>query len=57
MLAKRTFWGVFAIVMTGIVFVTPFIFIMLTASKPLAESNLLQFSWPSHFQLLSLIHI
>jgi raffinose/stachyose/melibiose transport system permease protein len=29
----------------------PFAFVFLTASKPLAEANLLQFSWPSQFVL------
>ncbi len=29
----------------------PFVFVFLTASKPLAEANLLQFSWPEQFVL------
>jgi raffinose/stachyose/melibiose transport system permease protein len=36
----------------GIVFVVPFIFIFLTASKTRAEAALFQFSWPSEFQLI-----
>ena len=41
-----------ALVVFGIVFVVPFIFIFLTAAKPRAEAALFQFSWPSKFQLL-----
>src|SRR5262245_54024196 len=41
-----------ALVVIGIVFVIPFIFIFLTAAKPRAEAALFQFSWPSQFQLL-----
>jgi raffinose/stachyose/melibiose transport system permease protein len=35
-----------------IIFVVPFVFIFLTASKPRAEAALFQFSWPSNFQLV-----
>lgn len=52
MRASRISWGLLAILLTGVIFVVPFVFILLTASKPLAESNLLQFSWPSQFQLI-----
>ena len=41
-----------ALVVIGILFVVPFIFILLTASKPGPEAGLFQFSWPSHFQLV-----
>jgi raffinose/stachyose/melibiose transport system permease protein len=41
-----------ALVVVGIVFVVPFVFIILTAAKPQAEAGLFQFSLPSHFQLL-----
>jgi raffinose/stachyose/melibiose transport system permease protein len=41
-----------ALVVIGIVFVVPFIFIFLTAAKPRPEAALFQFSWPSQFQLL-----
>jgi raffinose/stachyose/melibiose transport system permease protein len=41
-----------ALVVLGIVFVIPFIFIFLTAAKPRPEAALFQFSWPSQFQLL-----
>src|SRR5690242_14971819 len=40
-----------ALVVIGIVFVVPFVFILLTASKSRAEAALFQFSWPSQFQL------
>jgi raffinose/stachyose/melibiose transport system permease protein len=35
-----------------VVFVVPFIFILLTAAKTSPEAALFQFSWPTHFQLL-----
>ena len=41
-----------ALVVLGIIFVVPFIFILLTAAKPRPEAALFQFSWPSKFQLL-----
>ena len=43
--------GIIAIIGTAIFFLVPFVFIFLTASKPLAEANLLQFSWPEQFAL------
>ena len=49
--SRQTMWGIVAIALTGVIFLLPFVFILLTASKPLAESNLLQFSWPSEFLL------
>jgi raffinose/stachyose/melibiose transport system permease protein len=48
----RTWIDALALVVIGIVFVIPFVFIFLTASKPRAEAALFQFSWPSQFQLL-----
>jgi raffinose/stachyose/melibiose transport system permease protein len=44
--------GLAAILVTAIFFVVPFLFIFVIASKPLAEANLLEFSWPSSFVLL-----
>ncbi|MHB8753088.1 MAG: carbohydrate ABC transporter permease, partial [Aggregatilineales bacterium] len=41
-----------ALVIIGILFVVPFVFILLTAAKPGPEAGLFQFSWPSHFQLV-----
>src|SRR4029453_691164 len=44
--------GIAAIVISAVFFLVPFVFILLIASKPVAEANLLQFSWPSNFVLL-----
>jgi raffinose/stachyose/melibiose transport system permease protein len=41
-----------ALIVIGVVFVVPFIFIVLTASKTRQEAALLQFSVPSNFNLL-----
>ena len=41
-----------SLIIIGIVYVVPFIFIFLTASKTRPEAALFQFSWPSEFQLL-----
>jgi len=41
-----------ALVVIGIVFIVPFVFIFLTAAKPRPEASLFKFSWPSHFQLI-----
>jgi raffinose/stachyose/melibiose transport system permease protein len=43
--------GIIAILGTAIFFLVPFVFVFLTASKPLAEANLLEFSWPEQFAL------
>src|SRR5512138_687737 len=48
----RNFWlDVVALIVVGILYVVPFIFIFLTAAKPPAEAGLFQFTWPSQFQL------
>jgi raffinose/stachyose/melibiose transport system permease protein len=47
---------VVALIIIGIVFVVPFIFIFLTAAKSPAEAGLFQFTWPSQFQLIENIH-
>lgn len=48
----KGFWlDAVALVVVGVVFIVPFIFIFLTAAKPQAEASLFQFTWPSHFQL------
>jgi len=39
------------LIIFGIVFVVPFIFILLNAAKTRQDAALLQFSWPSQFQL------
>ena len=36
----------------GIIFVVPFVFILLTAAKTQQEAGLFQFSWPKQFQLV-----
>ena len=41
-----------ALVVVGVIYVVPFIFMFLTAAKTGAEAGLFQFTWPSHFQLL-----
>jgi raffinose/stachyose/melibiose transport system permease protein len=48
----KTWIDAVALVVFGIIFVVPFIFIFLTASKTRQEASLFQFSWPSKFQLL-----
>jgi len=47
----NTWLDVVALIVIGIVFVVPFIFIFLTAAKTRPEAALFQFSWPSQFQL------
>jgi len=42
---------VVALVIIGIVYVVPFVFIVLTASKTRPEAALFKFSWPTQFQL------
>ena len=49
---RRAWVDVLALIVIGIVFVVPFIFIVLTAAKPRQEAALFQFSPPSQFQLL-----
>src|SRR5215813_12308440 len=41
-----------ALVVIGIIFVVPFLFILLTAAKSRPEAALFQFSWPSHFSVV-----
>jgi raffinose/stachyose/melibiose transport system permease protein len=48
----KTIWlDAIALVVIGILFIVPFIFIILTASKSPQEASLFQFSWPANFQL------
>jgi raffinose/stachyose/melibiose transport system permease protein len=44
---------VVGLLVVGVVFVVPFAFILLTASKTPAEASLFQFSWPGEFRLLA----
>src|ERR1044071_4155790 len=41
-----------SLVVIVIIFVVPFVFILLTAAKTRQEAGLFQFSWPSQFQLI-----
>jgi raffinose/stachyose/melibiose transport system permease protein len=41
-----------SLVVISIIFVVPFVFILLTAAKTRQEAALFQFSWPSKFQLI-----
>jgi raffinose/stachyose/melibiose transport system permease protein len=43
---------VVSLVIIGVVFVVPFVFILLTASKTRQEAALFRFSWPSEFRLI-----
>jgi raffinose/stachyose/melibiose transport system permease protein len=49
--ASRLGLSSLAILVFGVVFVVPFAFIVLTAVKSGSEAALLEFSWPSDFQL------
>src|SRR5438874_1551544 len=51
-LISKVWVDVAALIVIGIVFVIPFMFILLTASKSRPEAALFQFSLPSQFQLL-----
>lgn len=44
--------GVIAILVSIVVFIMPFVFVFLTASKTEREANSLEFSWPTEFVLL-----
>jgi raffinose/stachyose/melibiose transport system permease protein len=49
---SRAWKDVLTLIVVGIVFVVPFIFILLTASKTRQEASLFEFSLPSNFQLI-----
>ena len=51
-LIASTWIDAVSLVVIGIVFVVPFVFVFLTAAKPRAEAALFQFTWPSQFQLV-----
>ncbi|WP_432547870.1 carbohydrate ABC transporter permease [Kineococcus sp. SYSU DK004] len=44
--------GALAIVVTGVVFIIPFVFIVLTAMKTRSEANRLEFSWPTEIAVV-----
>jgi raffinose/stachyose/melibiose transport system permease protein len=47
------FWiDLIVLIVVGILFIVPFVFIFLTAAKPQSEAALFEFSWPGTFQLL-----
>ena len=47
------FWlDAVALVVVGVVYIVPFVFIFLTAAKTPVEAGLFKFSWPSQFQLV-----
>jgi raffinose/stachyose/melibiose transport system permease protein len=48
---SRVLADIVSLIVIGILYVVPFIFIFLTAAKPQAEAGLFQFTWPSQFQL------
>ena len=50
---KSTRWliGLIGIVFTTVFFIVPFAFVFTMAAKDENEASLLQFSWPTHFQL------
>jgi raffinose/stachyose/melibiose transport system permease protein len=50
--SQKSFWlGGLAILASAVVFVVPFVFIILIASKSPTQASALDFSWPSQFQL------
>ena len=49
---SRVWADVVSLIVIGIVFVVPFIFIFLTASKTKQEASLFEFSLPANFQLI-----
>jgi raffinose/stachyose/melibiose transport system permease protein len=50
--SSRTWLGLLAILVSVVVFLVPFAFIVLTAVKGRQEASLLQFSWPDEFALV-----
>lgn len=49
---QRIFVDLLSFVVIGVVFLVPFAFIFMTASKTRQEAALFQFSWPTEFRLL-----
>jgi raffinose/stachyose/melibiose transport system permease protein len=49
---SRNWVDAVSLVVISIIFVVPFVFILLTAAKTRQEAALFQFSWPSEFQLI-----
>lgn len=51
--AWRVIGGVLSIIVVAVVFIVPFLFILLTAAKSQQEAAELQFSWPTEWALVS----
>ena len=45
---KGVFLGAVSLLVAAVLFVVPFVFILLTALKDRQEANLLKFTWPTH---------
>lgn len=54
--ARGVVGGIVAIIVSGVFFLIPFAFIVLTAAKDKTESALLEFSWPTNFVLFENLH-
>ena len=50
-LLRNSWLDIVSLIVIGVLYVVPFIFIFLTAAKSPAEAGLFQFTWPKHFQL------
>lgn len=50
-LLRNSWLDIIALIVVGVLYVVPFIFIFLTAAKSPVEAGLFQFTWPKHFQL------
>lgn len=49
--STRWFAGLSGILITSVLFLVPFAFVFTMAAKDTNEASLLEFSWPTHFQL------
>ena len=45
--------GIVAIIVSIVVFLVPFMFVVLQASKDPADASTLAFSWPKHWQFIA----
>jgi len=50
-LLRNSWLDIIALIVVGVLYVVPFIFIFLTAAKSPVEAGLFQFTWPKQFQL------
>ena len=55
--ATRYWLGTAAIVVFAVVFIVPFLFIVLTAMKDQQEAGQLEFTWPSQIALLDNLRV